>query len=338
MTIAELMAKEAMQESEGSVFFKKTGTGDGQGASLPYDENSPFFRKTAGQGDAPLSPAAGSGADTPESTPSPELMRTVEETAEPDTSAPRDEIRNPPLAIEARLRKMNMLVAGSQQNVIYTDEYRRVKRPLLSNAFGKTSQLVEKGNLILITSSIPGEGKTYSAVNLALSMAQERDHTVLLVDCDVARKGASKLLGADDHKGLVEVLDSETTTIGDVIISTDIPSLSMIPAGKPHDYVTELLASHRMQSVVEEIGARYDDRIIIFDAPPLLPTPQTQILTMLVGQIVFVVESGKTAQSVVMEALDMLPEDKATALLMNKSEGISRRNKNYYGYYDNRGS
>ena len=89
-----------------------------------------------------------------------------------------------------------------------------------------------------------------------------------------------------------------------------------------------------MREMVEEIGARYEDRVVIFDAPPLLPTPQTQVLTELVGQVVFVIEAGKTTQSIVNEALAMIPEEQATGLVMNKSEGMSCRGGYYYGYYD----
>ena len=95
------------------------------------------------------------------------------------------------VAVLDRLRSVNMLVPGSALGPVFSDEYRRIKRPLLSNAFGKTASLVDRGNLILVTSSVPGEGKTHTAVNLALSIAQERDHTVLLVDCDVTKQGAS---------------------------------------------------------------------------------------------------------------------------------------------------
>lgn len=232
-----------------------------------------------------------------------------------------------------RLREMNMLVHGSNLGPQYADEYRRIKRPLLSNAFGKTSSLVERGNLILVTSSIPGEGKTHTAINLALSIAHERDNTVLLVDCDVTRHGTSRLLGISDKPGLVDVIENENFSVGDVLLRTDIPELCLISAGKQHDYVTELLASKNMSELVAEIGRRYDDRVIIFDGPPLLPTPQTQVLTGLVGQVVFVVEAGKTPQSLVEEALNMIPEEQATGIVMNKSEGISSRNGYYYGYY-----
>lgn len=231
-----------------------------------------------------------------------------------------------------RLRAQNMLVPGSRLGDSVFDEYRRIKRPLISNAFGKTAQLVDKGNLILLTSSLPGEGKSYTSVNLALSIAQERDHTVLLVDCDVARHGSSRLLGVADKPGLVELLESDNLDIGDVILRTDIPKLCLISAGKQHEYVTELLASHRMVELVHELGTRYQDRVIIFDGPPILPTPQTQVLVGLVGQVVFVIEAGKTPQMVVEEALSLIPSDQATGLILNKNEKMSLRS-GYYGYY-----
>jgi len=235
--------------------------------------------------------------------------------------------------VEERLRDANMLVHEGNLDQLFSDEYRRIKRPLLSNAFGKTASMVGQGNLILVTSSIPGEGKTTTSANLALSMAKEKDHTVLLVDCDVNMQGISRMFGISDRPGLVDVLESDSMSIGDVLLRTDIPHLRVISAGKKDDNVTELLASQRMSDVVNEMITRYEDRIIIFDGPPLLPTPQTQVLAGLVGQIVFVVEAGKTPQSVVEEALEMIPENQAVGLVMNKCEGMSGRSGYYYGYY-----
>lgn len=228
----------------------------------------------------------------------------------PDTDLKSTSNMPSSVVVEDRLRDVNMLVPGSKLAPHFSDEYRRIKRPLLSNAFGKTASLVDQGNLIMVTSSVPGEGKTHTATNLALSIAQEKDHTVLLVDCDVNKHGISRIFGISDRKGLVEVLESDSLTIGDVILRTDIPELSIISSGKGNEYVTELLASQRMSDVVSELAARYDDRVIIFDSPPLLPTPQTQVLAGLVGQVAFVIEAGKTPQMVVEEALEMIPEEK----------------------------
>ncbi|MGB5276717.1 MAG: XrtA-associated tyrosine autokinase [Gammaproteobacteria bacterium] len=231
----------------------------------------------------------------------------------PDTPGPDS------VAVFELLRRQNMLVPGSNLDPGFTDEYRRIKRPLLSNAFGKNASLIDRGNLILITSSMPGEGTTHTSINLALSIAQERDNSVLLVDCDVTRKGVSELLNLGEERGLVDVLEDKNLTVADVIRRTDIPRLSLLSAGKHHEHVTELLASQRMASLVDEMASRYADHVIIFDGPPVLRTPETPVLAGLVGQVVLVVEAGETPQAVVEEALTMIPEEKATGLVINKS-------------------
>lgn len=237
------------------------------------------------------------------------------------------------IEILAVLRDQHMLVPGSALGAMFQDEYRRIKRPLLSNAFGCSSSLVDHGNLVMVTSSIPGEGKTYTSTNLALSIAREKDVTVLLVDCDISRRGVSRLLQIEGYPGLVDVIENDDIGLGDVLLTTDIPHLRVLPAGRHCDYITELLASKRMRELVEEIASRYPDRFIIFDSPPILATPETQVLGNLVGQIVFVIETGKTPQSVVEDAISSLPEDKAVGVVLNKNEGAAGRSGYYYGYY-----
>lgn len=235
--------------------------------------------------------------------------------------------------IRNRLLENNMLIPGSALGREIQDDYRRIKRPLVANACGRNKAMVERGNIILVTSSIPGEGKTYSSVNLALSIAQEVDTTVLLVDCDIAKHGVSRMLGIEKRHGLVDVLVKGGLDISDVLLQTDIPNFRVVSAGKQDEYVTELLASHRMADLVNELANRYSDRVIIFDGPPLLPTPQTQILAGLVGQVVFIVEAGKTPQALVEEALQLIPEEQATGIVLNKNHGLSARSGYYYGYY-----
>ncbi len=231
-----------------------------------------------------------------------------------------------------RLLAEDMLVPGSNLGREIQDDYRRIKRPLVSNACGRNKAMVERGNLILVTSSIPGEGKSYTSVNLALSISLEMDHTVLLVDCDVEKQGVSRMLGLENICGLVDVLGDDDLNIGDVLLQTDIPNFRVVSAGKHNEYYAEMLASQRMTELVDEIAGRYSDRIIIFDGPPLLPTPQTQILAGLVGQVVFIIEAGKTPQALVEDALRMIPKEQAMGLVLNKTEGLSDRG-NYYGYY-----
>lgn len=236
--------------------------------------------------------------------------------------------------ILGRLREKKMLVPGSSISQEIKNEFRRIKRPLLSNAFGKSASLVDHGNIIVVTSSIPGEGKSYMATNLALTFAQERDITVLLIDCDVTRQGLSRLLGVENRRpDLTDLLVTESMQVGDALLNTDVPGLTLVPAGKPHEFITEMVASHRMKQLIEEVGSRYSDRIIILDAPPILSTPESQVLAGLVGQIVFVIEAGKTPQTIVQDALEMLPREKAIGLVLNKSESISNRGGYYYNYY-----
>ena len=233
-----------------------------------------------------------------------------------------------------RLREKDMLVPGSSLGPEIRGEYRRIKRPLLSNAFGKSAELVDDGNLMLVTSSVPGEGKSYTALNLALSIAQERDHTVLLIDADVTKQGVSRMLGIERRRpDLTDLLTSEDLSVGKAMLRTDVPGLVLLPAGKPHEYITEMVASQRMSRLVNELANRYSDRVIIFDGPPLLSTPEAPILAGLVGQVVFVIEAGKTPHAIVEDALGMLPKEKAIGLVLNKSESISNRGGYYYNYY-----
>jgi protein-tyrosine kinase len=233
-----------------------------------------------------------------------------------------------------RLREKGMLVPHSSLGPEIRGEYRRIKRPLLSNAFGKSASLVDGGNLILVTSSVPGEGKSYTAMNLALAIAQERDHTVLLVDADVTKQGVSRLLGVEKRRpDLTDLLTSDDLSVGKALLRTDVPGLVLLPAGKPHEYITEMVASQRMARLVNELASRYSDRVIIFDGPPILSTPEAPILASLVGQVAFVIEAGKTPHAIVDDALGMLPKDKAIGLVLNKSESVSNRGGYYYNYY-----
>lgn len=233
-----------------------------------------------------------------------------------------------------RLREKGMLVPGSSLGPEIRGEYRRIKRPLLSNAFGKSAELVDDGNMILVTSSVPGEGKSYTALNLALAIAQERDHTVLLIDADVTKQGVSRMLGIERRRpDLTDLLTSEDLSVAKAMLRTDVPGLVLLPAGKPHEYITEMVASQRMSRLINELANRYSDRVIIIDGPPLLSTPEAPILASLVGQVVFVIEAGKTPHAIVDDALGMLPKEKAIGLVLNKSESISNRGGYYYNYY-----
>jgi protein-tyrosine kinase len=213
------------------------------------------------------------------------------------------------------------------------EEFRILKRPILDNAFGKLAAIEPNGNVIMITSSIAGEGKTFTTLSLAMSIAQERDTTVLLVDCDVINPSLSMCLGVQDYRGLTDILLDSDITLGDVIINTDVPQLRVLPSGSPHPQSTELLASEKMAMLVQDLSQRYSDRIVLFDSPPLLLASQAAVLSQLMGQIIVVVEAEKTPQQVVKDAIDLLDNDKAIGIVLNKTRksGIGGYYGSYYG-------
>ncbi|HEU4373041.1 MAG TPA: XrtA-associated tyrosine autokinase, partial [Telluria sp.] len=192
-----------------------------------------------------------------------------------------------------RMRDMGMVTAAGGRTLLVED-FRIIKRPLLKRAFAERDGNAPPGNLIMITSSLPGEGKTYCAINLAMSIAMELDHTVLLVDADVARPSILRTLGLPAQRGLMDLLLDDKMDLSDVMLRTNVDTLSILPAGTSTARATELLASQTMSAFVTEIANRYPDRIVIFDSPPLLLTSEAHVLATHMGQIVLVVESETT--------------------------------------------
>ncbi|RTL03399.1 MAG: protein tyrosine kinase, partial [Neisseriaceae bacterium] len=188
-------------------------------------------------------------------------------------------------------------------------------------------------NLIMVTSSLPGEGKSFCALNLALSIAMERDITVMLVDADVAKPSVLNNLGVRAEAGLMDLLLDRSLQVGDVLLRTNIEKFSVLPAGRRHKHATELLASDAMARLLDEIATRYPDRVVIFDSPPLLVTSEARELAAHMGQIVMVVEAGRTSQDAVNEALNYLQVCDIVNLLMNKTESmVSMDGYGGYGY------
>ncbi|CDH46813.1 XrtA-associated tyrosine autokinase [Candidatus Contendibacter odensensis] len=224
-----------------------------------------------------------------------------------------------------------MLVPDTRRSRI-KEEYRHVKRPLLMNIDGKGASTVEHANLIMVTSARPGEGKTFTACNLALSIAAERDRTVLLVDADVVKPSVARVLGFEAALGLVDFLIDDQLDLADVLLDTNVPSLTILPAGSKHHLSTELLASENMLKLATEMSSRYPDRIIIFDSPPLLATTEASVLASLMGQVIMVVSAGRTQQSHVKEALALLNPNQIVGFVLNKARGTLGSDYYSYGY------
>ncbi len=232
------------------------------------------------------------------------------------------------------LAALGFIAPINNSNSRAEEEYRAIKRPLLNNAFGVGSIGINRSNLILVTSSVPNEGKTYTAINLALSIANERDKKVLLIDADVARPSVSKALGIKSSPGLIEYLEEkQSLKFSDIVLKTNMPGLSVIPAGKQHKHSTELLTSNRMIQLAEELSNRYPDRMVIFDSPPLLAATQGEVLASLVGQVVLVVEAEKTPQSMVMASVNKLVFCDVVLVMLNKVKSNIDSNHCGYGLY-----
>lgn len=211
------------------------------------------------------------------------------------------------------------------------DEMRVIKRPLLSNAQGKSAAPIRAANLIMVTSALPGEGKTFMAINLAVSIAMELDTTVLLVDADVARPAVPERLGLPQDAGLLDLLTRKDLDVSDVMMRTNIDRLSILTAGTPHARATELLASEAMAGLIEELASRYPDRVLIFDAPPLLSSTESRVLANHMGQVVLVVEADRTPQTSVKSALDTIEDCPVVMTVLNKIE--RSETGSYYGGY-----
>jgi exopolysaccharide/PEP-CTERM locus tyrosine autokinase len=214
------------------------------------------------------------------------------------------------------------------------NEFRALKRPLVNNALGKNAPNVRRGNVIVVTSAMPGEGKTFCAINLALSMAAQVDNTVLLIDADVVKPALSNRLGMPPTLGLLDLLSENPRPMHEVLLRTNIPKLAIIPSSAPRPDSAERVSSDRMEALVDELSKRYPDRIIVIDAPPLLLTNESRILASQAGQVVMVVEAGKTTMRAAADAFKAVESCPIVMSVLNKrSQALSGYGYGY-GYGD----
>jgi exopolysaccharide/PEP-CTERM locus tyrosine autokinase len=232
----------------------------------------------------------------------------------------------------AKLGAAGFIVPDTSASLI-AEEFRVIKRPLLANVAGASAAPIRNANLVMVTSSLPNEGKSFTAINLAMSIAMEMDRTVLLVDADVARPSLPRVLGLPEQKGLLDVLQDKSLTLSDVLLRTNVDKLSILMAGTRGAHATELLASEAMGRLLNDLARRYSDRIVVFDSPPLLVTTEARVLATRVGQIVFVVRAEETPQRAVMEALGTIEACPVKLLILNQARNVENVAYGYeYGY------
>lgn len=240
--------------------------------------------------------------------------------------SPAQEIAKKSITVDpAALRRAGYLCEESLERR-FAEYYRRIKRPLIEQALAGGPEM----RLILVSSALPGDGKTFTSINLALSMTRERDLSVLLVDADVPKAAVSGAFGIRGEPGLIGALTSEYTDVESLVVSTDIPGLEILPAGKPVQDATELLASARMGQIAARLAAADPRRLIVVDSAPLLAASEGRVLLPIHGQIVLVVRAGMTPQRAVLDTVALVDRHKLRGLVLNEAPlGVG---DGYYGY------
>jgi len=223
------------------------------------------------------------------------------------------------------------LLASKKDEKQMTNQFRDIKRPLIASALGRRGTKVDDGNLIVVTSAISGEGKTFMSLNIALSIAREQDLSVLLVDADVAKPHISNVFGLSESPGLLDLLDGTSSQLEDVVYPTNVDGMCILPAGVPRQDASELLSGSRMENLVRRFADQDPNRFIIFDTPPLLQSSESKVILGIAGQVVLVVKAESTTQGTVGHALQELDDRKAVNLVLNQARA-NENNQYSYGY------
>jgi len=247
---------------------------------------------------------------------------TTEKTTEKTTSAPVDDVFRaaPSISVDDPY-----LVTVTEPDSPVAEEYRKLKSMVVN--------ITKRGNFqntLMVTSTIGGEGKTLTALNLAITLSQEYDHTVLLVDADLRQPSIHRYLGMDPQKGLSDCL-SNGKDIGSVLIKTGMGKLVVLPSGSRVSNPVELLSSNKMKELVKELKHRYADRYVIIDTPPILPFAEAHAIGSVVDGVIFVVRERHASLNNIKDALGMLKDTNVLGVVYNDVdvEGVD----NYYQYY-----
>ena len=200
----------------------------------------------------------------------------------------------------------------------FASYFRQIKRPLITKVQSAADAAGPSPRVIVMTSALPGDGKTFTSINLALSLAHERDVSVVLVDADIPKPHVSRIFGVDAEPGLTDALASVDLDIESLVLPTDVGNLSVLPAGRGADNATELLASARMGAVLTRLLSRHPRRIVLLDSPPLLVSSEARSLVAIAGQLVMVVRSGRTPRKAVLDALADIGAERPVSLVLNQ--------------------
>ncbi len=230
------------------------------------------------------------------------------------------------------VRRRGMITPDNLRSNI-SFEFRAIKRKLLASARDQRSNALS-GNLIMVTSALPGEGKTFTATNLAFALTAERDLQVLLIDADVIRPSIGALFDNREGPGLTDLLNGKYSDFDDVTCRCeDIDNLGVIFAGARDEHTPELISSQRTAELLRDVSKKYEDRIVVFDTPPALASAETANLAGYMHQVILVVAWGEANRHQIQKALDNVSACRNVSLVFNKSPKWQKMNSDYYYYY-----
>jgi exopolysaccharide/PEP-CTERM locus tyrosine autokinase len=233
------------------------------------------------------------------------------------------------LLIDANALRASGYLPEASKDRQFADQYRRIKRPLIEKALSGDDAGGEP-RIIMVASAVPGDGKTFNSINLAFSMALERDISILLIDSDVSKHHITDIFGLRQRKGLLDALTDESLDPETLVVTTSSRGFSILPAGTRVEGTAELMSSNRMRQIVATLCARNPRRILLLDSPPLLITNEGRALAKIAGQVVLVVRAGVTPRHAVQAAIGMFDEKQAGGLILNEVKvGFT---EGYYGY------
>lgn len=292
---------------------------------LNLGENREDTSEGADRSDKQLATSGSSPTDPSEVVPISAAVTSIRENTNNSSNDPLPEFKRLDIPLK-KLRRSGYVTPSDVKNKM-TEEYRRIKRPLVRNL--TNDDISKNSHVLMVTSSIAGEGKTFTSINLTMSLAQERERNVIFIDADVLKGTAGSELGLPRHTpGLIDVLSGAVSEFHEVVHETNVPNLWFVPAGQSNTHANELLASDGLGRCIDEISTLFEDSILILDCPPILQTNEANVLLHHAGQVVFIVAERQTNQKLVSVALNQIDESKYLGLVLNRS----RNTNSVYGY------
>ncbi|MBC2777926.1 P-loop NTPase family protein [Parasphingopyxis marina] len=281
----------------------------------------------------PARDTAPEAAPAPEAIAEPVHLPEPVRVSEPRRPAPGDRAGHRTATVDRVSLAEGGFALPDQRPGALAEEFRIVKRQLLLRA---ESGEAANNRMVLVCSAKPDEGKTFCSINLALSMAREKDLDIVLADGDFSKPEIARIFGIEDGPGLLDALADPAIDIESCIVETDIPNLSILPAGRASDEATELLASQHTRDALHRLTAASPQRIVIVDSPPALSASPASVLAMHAGQAMMVVKADTTNEAELREALGLLDGCPNIQLLLNSVTFTpnGKRFSSYYGYGD----